>query len=135
MNKKLIFISVFFISLLLVSTATAVPHAKAQNIDQIIEKKKAKDLLENQLIDFNDLIQLILRIMRFLQNLTAILIGFLTPLLPLLESIETFLLNILEKLEPWGVLVGAIVAVIEAIFALIDAITNIINPPTFSPSV
>ena len=56
---------------------------------------------------------------------------FLSPLLPLLESIENFLLNLLEKLEPWGILVGAIVNVIEAIFALIDAIQNIINPPSF----
>ena len=131
MNKNLMVIGAFLISLLIISTATAVPQSKTADIDQILEKKKTIDSLEKQIIDINDLIQLILKIMRFLQNLTSAILGLLTPFLPLLELIETFLTNLLEKLEPWGILVGALINVIEAIYALIDAIQNIINPPSY----
>jgi len=132
MNKMLMVIGAFLISLLIVSSATAVPQAKAGNLDQILEKKKTMDALEKQLIDINDLLELILRIMRFLQNLTSVILGLLSPLLPLLELIETFLTNLLEKLQPWGSLVGAIITVIESIYALIEAIQNLINPPALS---
>ena len=131
MNKKLMVIGAFFISLLIVSTATAVPQSKTSNIDQILEKKKTIDSLDKKVIDINDLIQIILKILRFLQNLTSVILGLLSPFLPLLQLIETFLTTLLEKLEPWGILVGALINVIEAIYALIDAIQNIINPPSY----
>jgi hypothetical protein len=130
-NKKFMVIGALLISSLIVSTATAVPQAKARNIDQILEKKNTMGSLEKRVIDINDLIQLILKIMRFLQNLSSVILGLLTPLLPLIELIITFLTNLLERLDPWVNLVEAIITVIEAINVLIEAIQNIINPPIF----
>lgn len=129
MKRKGIIIGVISIIFLIISSATAVPNVQNKSIDKILENKKNMKLLENKIIDFNNLINLILKILGFIQNLTSIALSLLAPFLPLLEKLTTFMENLLEKLEPWGILGQAILDVIDAINALIEAIQNIINPP------
>jgi len=129
MKRKGIIIGVISIIFLIISSATAVPNVQNKSIDKILENKKNMKLLENKIIDFNNLINLILKILVFIQNLTSIALSLLAPFLPLLEKLTTFMENLLEKLEPWGILGQAILDVIDAINALIEAIQNIINPP------
>jgi hypothetical protein len=129
MKRKGIIIGVISIIFLIISSATAVPNVQNKSIDKILENKKNMILLENKIIDFNNLINLILKILVFIQNLTSFALSLLAPFLPLLEKLTTFMENLLEKLEPWGILGQAILDVIDAINALIEAIQNIINPP------
>jgi hypothetical protein len=129
MKRKGIIIGVISIIFLIISSATAVPNVQNKSIDKILENKKNMKLLENKIIDFNNLINLILKILGFIQNLTSVALSLLAPFLPLLEKLTTFMENLLEKLEPWGILGQAILDVIDAINALIEAIQNIINPP------
>jgi hypothetical protein len=129
MKRKGIIIGVISIIFLIISSATAVPNVQNKSIDKILENKKNMKLLENKIMDFNNLINLILKILVFIQNLTSFALSLLAPFLPLLEKLTTFMENLLEKLEPWGILGQAILDVIDAINALIEAIQNIINPP------
>ena len=129
MKRKIIVIGVLSVIFLVISSATAVPNVHNNSIDIILEQKHNMKLLENNLIDFNNLINLLIKLLKFLQNLTSFALALLAPLIPLLEKLTNFMENLLEKLEPWGILGEAILDVIDAINALIEAIQNIINPP------
>ena len=129
MKRKIVVMGVLSVIFLVISSATAVPNVHNNSIDIILEQKHNMKLLENNLIDFNNLINLLIKLLKFLQNLTSFALALLAPLIPLLEKLTNFMENLLEKLEPWGILGEAILDVIDAINALIEAIQNIINPP------
>ena len=126
---KRIMLGVFLVVFLMISTATALPQVHSAGLqDRLEQKKLIIDYGEG--FDFSTLIEFILKVLRFMQNVSSMLLSLLTPFLPLLERMASLFENILEKLEPWGVLGQAILDVIEAIYALIEALQNIIDPPS-----
>ena len=123
---KRIMLGVLLIAFLMITTATAIPQVHSTNLHYRLEQAD----LYGEGFDFNSILELILKILRFMQNISSMVLSLLTPFLPLLERMASLFENILEKLEPWGVLGQAILDVIEAIYALIEALQSIIDPPS-----
>ena len=132
MKKMSIILMVFAIVFLMVSSATAVPQLQNSKIDKILEQKENLDNLNSKLIEDINYIDIIIKLLQFLHNISAMILTIFLPLMAPLQRIAEMLENLLEKLEPWENLGIAILNVIEAIYALIEAIQNITDPPVLA---
>ena len=129
MKKFSTVIGVLITIIVMVSSATALPNIENSKIVDILDKNKDIKMLTATLLDDSRFIELILKILNFLQNIFALIITIFMPLTPILQIISEILNNILEKLEPWENLGAAILGIIEAIYTLIEAIQNLIDNP------
>jgi len=116
----------------MVSSATAVPQMHNSKIDKILEQKENLVILNTKLIIDINIIDIIIKLLQFLHNISAMILTIFLPLMAPLQRIAEILENLLEKLEPWENLGIAIMNVIEAIYALIEAIHNITDPPALA---
>ena len=132
MKKKSIVFGVFAIVCLMVSSATAVPQIQNSKIDKILEQKENLDILKTKQINDINFIDIIIKLLQFLHNISAMILTIFLPLMAPLQRIAEMLENLLEKLEPWENLGIAILNVIEAIYALIEAIHIITDPPALA---
>ena len=128
MKKKSIVLGVFAIVCLMVSSATAVPQIQNSKINDILEQKENLNILKAKQINDINFIDIIIKLLQFLLNIFEMILTIFLPLMAPLQKIAEILENLLEKLEPWENLGIAILNVIEAIYALIEAIQNITDP-------
>ena len=128
MKKMSIVLGIFAIVCLMVSSATAVPQTQNSKIGKILEQKENLDILKAKQINDINFIDIIIKLLQFLHNISAMILTIFLPLMAPLQRIAEILENLLERLEPWENLGIEILNVIEAIYALIEAIQNITDP-------
>ncbi len=123
MKKTLIGIGAVFISLLLISTVTAIPQTNSEPamdlIEQLEEKKSFAEMLE-QKIKSNDLPQP----EGFIDWITQ----FLLSILNFVQWLVQLVLDLVQVVSLIATIISAINQLINAITQLLDSIMDIFNP-------
>ena len=122
MKKYFMFIGAFFISLLLISTVTAVPQTQSNSIMNLID-----DIEENiEIIESEKLNNMIISIasvgiIELLIQLIMLIIEFVVEIVNLIQNIIS-LVNLIQNI------INAISTLFQLIQDLIELIRNILNP-------
>jgi hypothetical protein len=124
MKKLIIGIGAVFVSLLLISTATAVPQAYSKPTNDLLNKINVKktafegflssDLISN--IELGGIIDFIIQLITFIIQIVTKLIQFISDLINLVGLVQT--------------LINAILTLIDLVNQFIQLIMDLFNPET-----
>lgn len=122
MKKYFICIGTFFIALLLISTATAIPQAHSNSVMNLIDDlEENKKIIESEKL--NNIISNVISvgIIELLIQLIMLIIEFIMEIINLIQNISS-LVNLIQNI------IDAFSTLFQLIQDLIELIRNIFNP-------
>lgn len=122
MKKYFICIGTFFITLLLISTATAVPQTHSNSVMNLIDDlEENKKIIESEKL--NNIISNVISvgIIELLIQLIMLIIEFIMEIINLIQNISS-LVNLIQNI------IDAFSTLFQLIQDLIELIRNIFNP-------